>query len=217
MIIHDISLPVSEALIVWPGDPAIHITQPHHLDKGDKATVSRLDIGAHTGTHVDAPCHFIRGGAGIDSLDLNILVGPALVIEVAASGNISADLLKGLTIPPHTERVLFQTSNSELWSRGESVFSKDFVGITADGAEWLVEFGARLVGIDYLSVAPFGQSLPTHRTLLQAGAIIVEGLNLSRIRPGMYTLACLPLRLVGIDGSPARAILIEEDADYGPA
>jgi arylformamidase len=217
MIIHDISLPVSESLVVWPTDPAIHITQPSHLDKGDKATVSRLDMGAHTGTHVDAPCHFIRGGAGIDSLDLNTLVGPVLVVDVAVSGNLSADLLKGLAIPPLTQRVLFHTSNSKLWAQGEPGFSKDFVGITADGAEWLVEFGVRLVGVDYLSVAPFGQSGPTHHTLLEAGVIIVEGLNLNQVPAGMYTLVCLPLRLVGLDGSPARAVLIEENVDRNPA
>jgi arylformamidase len=213
MVIHDISLPVSESLVVWPSDPAIHITQPSHLNKGDKATVSRLDMGAHTGTHVDAPCHFILGGAGIDSLDLNTLVGPALVAEVPANGNLSAEVLKGLAMPQGTQRVLFHTSNSELWAKGEPNFSKDFVGITADGAEWLVDFGVRLVGVDYLSVAPFGQSGPTHHTLLEAGVIIVEGLNLSHVRAGMYTLVCLPLRLVGLDGSPARAILIEEKVD----
>jgi arylformamidase len=213
MVIHDISLPISETLVVWPGDPAVHITQPSHLDKGDKATVSRLDMGAHTGTHVDAPCHFIRGGLDIDSLDLNTLVGPALVIEAPPNGNLSADLLKGLAISPGTKRVLFRTRNSELWSREERSFSKDFVGITADGAQWLVDFGVRLVGVDYLSVAPFGQSGPTHQTLLQAGVIIVEGLNLSEIRAGTYTLVCLPLRLVGIDGSPARSILIEGNSD----
>ncbi len=211
MMIHDISLPISEALIVWPGDPAIHITQPSHLDKGDKATVSRLDMGAHTGTHVDAPCHFIPGGPGVDSLDLDTLVGPALVVEAPANGHITADLLKGLAIPSHTPRVLFHTRNSELWSRGERSFSKDFVGITADGAQWLADVGVRLVGVDYLSVAPFGQSGPTHQTLLHAGVIIIEGLNLSQVRAGTYTLVCLPLKLVGIDGSPARAILIEEN------
>ncbi|MGO9571773.1 MAG: cyclase family protein [Desulfomonilaceae bacterium] len=209
MVIHDLSLPVSEALVVWPGDPTIHITQPSHLDKGDKATVSRLDMGAHTGTHVDAPCHFIRGGLGIDSLDLNTLVGPALVVETSENGNLTADSLEGFAIPPRTRRVLFRTRNSELWSRGEHSFSKDFVGITAEGAQWLVDFGVRLVGVDYLSVAPFGQSGPTHQTLLHAGVIIVEGLNMSGVGAGVYTLVCLPLKLVGIDGSPARAILIE--------
>lgn len=213
MIIHDISLPVSEALVVWPGDPAIHITQPSRLDKGDKATVSRLDIGAHTGTHVDAPCHFIQGAPGIDSLDLNTLIGRALVVEVASNGAISADVLEKLSIPPETRRVLFHTRNSGLWSTDKRAFSKDFVGIPEDGAQWLVDFGVRLVGVDYLSVAPFGQSGPTHRALLNAGIIIVEGLNLSGVRAGLYTLACLPLKLVGLDGSPARAILIEDDKD----
>ena len=119
--------------------------------------------------------------------------------------------MKGLAIPSHTTRLLFHTRNSELWSRGERSFSKDFVGITADGAQWLADVGVRLVGVDYLSVAPFGQSGPTHQTLLHAGVIIIEGLNLSKVRAGTYTLVCLPLKLVGIDGSPARAILIEEN------
>ncbi|MGB6065821.1 MAG: cyclase family protein [Desulfomonilaceae bacterium] len=214
MIIHDISLPVSEALAVWPGDPAIHITQPSHLDKGDEATVSRLDIGAHTGTHVDAPCHYIRGGPGIDSLDLTTLVGSALVVEVPSNGNISAEVLEELAIPPGTRRVLFRTRNSELLLADNGAFSEDFVGISVDGAQWLVDFGVRLVGVDYLSVAPFSQSGPTHHSLLNAGVIIVEGLNLGGIRAGMYTLACLPLKLVGIDGSPARAILIEDAKDF---
>jgi arylformamidase len=138
-------------------------------------------------------------------------VGSALVVEVPPNGNLSADSLKGLAIPSGAKRLLFRTSNSELWTRGDRAFSKDFVGVTADGAQWLVDFGVRLVGIDYLSVAPFGKSVPTHQTLLHAGVIIIEGLSLGKVRAGIYTLVCLPLRLVGIDGSPARAILIEDN------
>jgi arylformamidase len=210
MRIHDISLSISESLITWPGDPGVKITQPRHLDKGDTATVTRLDMGAHTGTHVDAPAHFVPGGLGVDALDLNVLVGPVLVVQALEADALSADLLGGLAIPPGTERVLFQTRNSDRWARGEREFYKDFVAITEDGARWLVERGVRLVGVDYLSVGPFDEPVPTHQILLRAGVIAVEGLNLSGIAPGVYQLVCLPLKIAGSDGSPARAILIEE-------
>jgi len=210
MQIHDISLPISESIVVWPGDPPVRITQPLHLDQGDEATVSHLDIGAHTGTHVDAPAHFVRGGAGVDSLDLNALVGPALVVHALHADALSADVLATLPIPPGTERVLFRTRNSELWTHDEHAFQEDFVAITDDGARWLIERGVRLVGVDYLSVAPFDDVTPTHQALLRAGLVPLEGLNLNGIEPGVYQLVCLPLKIVGADGAPARAILIEQ-------
>jgi arylformamidase len=210
MPIYDISLPVSESLVIWPGDPPIRITQPEHLDQGDMATVSRLDMGAHTGTHVDAPAHFIQGGAGVDSLALDLLVGPALVVHALEADALSAEVLAGLAIPAGTERVLFRTRNSERWARGEKEFWEEFVGITEDGARWLVEHGVQLVGVDYLSIGPFDDPVPAHRVLLGAGVIAVEGLDLGKIAPGMYRLICLPLKLVGGDGAPARVILIDE-------
>jgi arylformamidase len=209
MRIYDISLPISESLVVWPGDPPIRITQPHHLDRGDEATVTRLDIGAHTGTHVDAPAHFVPGGSGVDDLDLNVLVGPALVVDAREADTLSAAVLETLPIPRGTERVLFRTRNSDLWARGRREFHKDFVAITKGGARWLIERGVRLVGVDYLSVAPFDAIIPTHRALLRAGVVAIEGLDLSGIGPGAYQLVCLPLKIVGGDGAPARAILIE--------
>jgi len=208
MPIYDISLPISESLAVWPKDPPVRITQPSHLERGDNATVSRLDMSAHTGTHVDAPAHFIQGGASVDTLDLNVLVGPALVVEALEANVLSADLLAQLPIPPGTQRVLFHTRNSDRWARGEREFARDLVAISEDGAHWLVERGVRLVGVDHLSVGPFGQTRPTHRALLGAGVICLEGLNLSRIAPGLYHLVCLPLRIAGIEGAPARAVLI---------
>jgi arylformamidase len=209
MAIYDISLPISESLVVWPGDPPISITQVSHLDRGDHATVSRLEMGAHTGTHVDAPAHFVRGGAGVDTLDLDTLVGLALVAEARDADALTADVLAELAIPLGAGRVLFRTRNSDLWTRGAREFDEDFVAITEDGARWLVERGIMLVGVDYLSVAPFGASRPTHEMLLRAGGVVVEGLNLSGIRPGMYQLVCLPLKVVGGDGAPARAILMD--------
>ena len=210
MKIHDISLPVSESLVVWPGDPPIRITQPSHMDRGDTATVSRLDIGAHTGTHVDAPAHFVRGGAGVDRLDLDLLVGPARVVHVQEAGVLTVEVLESLSIPPGTERLLFRTRNSEHWAGGEDGFREDYVGVTDAGARWLIERGVRLAGIDYLSISPYDELLPPHQTLLGAGVIVVEGLDLSGIAPGVYQLVCLPIKLVNGDGAPARVILIEE-------
>ncbi len=209
MPIYDISLPISESLVTWPGDPPVRLTHISHLERGDRATVTRLDMGAHTGTHVDAPCHFVLGGAGVDTLDLSVLVGPALVVEALEAETLTAEVLAGLPIPAGSERVLFHTRNSGLWARGEG-FAKDFVGVSEDGARWLIERGVRLVGVDYLSVAPYGASVPTHQALLRAGVIVVEGLNLDGIAPGVYQLVCLPLKIVGCDGAPARAILMEE-------
>jgi arylformamidase len=207
--LYDISLPISESLVVWPGDPPIRITQPYHLDRGDEATVTRLDMGAHTGTHVDAPAHFVPGGSGVDDLDLNVLVGPALVVDAREADALSAAVLETLPIPPGTKRVLFRTRNSDLWARGKREFHNEFVAITGDGARWLIERGVRLVGVDYLSVAPFDAVTPTHRALLHAGVVAIEGLDLSGIGPGAYQLVCLPLKIAGGDGAPARAILIE--------
>jgi arylformamidase len=209
MAIYDISLPISESLVVWPSDPPVCITHRSHLDKGDHATVSRLDMGVHTGTHVDAPAHFLQGGAGVDTLDLGALVGLALVAEAKVSDALTADVLAEMAIPLGTERVLFRTRNSNLWAQGAREFNEDFVAITQDGARWLVERGIRLVGVDYLSVSPYGESKPIHEMLLQAGIVLVEGLNLSGIRPGMYQFICLPLKIEGCDGAPARAILMD--------
>ena len=213
MHIYDISLAISESLATWPGDPPVQITQPRHMDRGDEATVTHLDMGAHTGTHIDAPAHFIPGGSGVDESDLHTLVGPALVVHAPEADALTADVIAGLPIPPGTERVLFRTRNSAAYSeptRQEGAFSEDFVAITEDGARWLVDRGVRLVGIDCLSVGPYHSGEATHRTLLQAGVIPVEGLNLSGIPAGTYQLVCLPLKIVGADGAPARAILIDE-------
>jgi arylformamidase len=210
MPIYDLSLPISESLIVWPGDGPIRLVQTSHVDRGDQATVTRLDMGAHVGTHVDAPVHFISGAPGVDSLDLDVLVGPALVVHAGEADLLSASVLDALSIPPGAERLLFRTRNSERWARGEQAFFTDFVAIPEDGARWLVERGIRLVGVDYLSVGPYVDPVPTHQVLLAAGIVAVEGLNLHGIAPGVYQLVCLPLKITGSDGAPARAILIDE-------
>lgn len=210
MRIYDVSLPISEELVVWAGDPPVRLPRLMDMARGDELTLSGLEISAHTGTHVDAPAHFLAGGAGVETLSLDSLVGPALVVAAPEVAALSAEVLAGLSIPAGAERLLFRTRNSELWARNERRFVEDFVALTADGAQWLVERGVRLVGVDYLSVAPFADPAPVHRILLQAGVIALEGLDLSQVVPGWYQLICLPLKIVGGDGAPARVILMDE-------
>ena len=150
-VIYDISLPISESLAVWPGDPSVKIEQLSHIAKGDNATVSLLTMGAHTGTHVDAPKHFILDGNGIDTLDLDILVGQTIVVEALDVTSLTAPVLESLSIPHGFERILFHTRNSQLWEKESSTFNSEYVSIPEDGAKWIVSRGFRLVGIDYLS------------------------------------------------------------------
>jgi len=208
MKIYDLSLPISPSLIVWPDDPPIEVEQVLHIDRGDICTLSRMNLSVHTGTHVDAPAHFIRGGSHIESLDLQTLIGPALVVEALEATAVNAGVLQSLPIPMGTERLLIKTSNSARWAVGETSFYKEYVAVTADGAQWLVDHGIRLVGVDYLSVAPFTAVVECHEILLGAGVIPVEGLNLHHIQQGLYQFICLPLLIEGSDGAPCRAVLI---------
>jgi len=209
MTIYDISLPISPDLPLWPGDPPIELAQVESMDAGAHANVSRLSASVHIGTHVDAPHHFLNDDRTVESLPLDILTGAAHVLRIGYDVDVvTAAVLEKARISAACERLLLRTRNSTLWARGETKFFTGFVGISADGAEWLVQRSVRLIGVDYLSVAPYKQSVPTHQILLETGIVIVEGLNLNGIAPGNYTLYCLPLKLVGSDGAPARAILI---------
>ena len=210
MKIHDISLSITPDMPVWPGDPSVVLEQVSSMDAGAHDNVSRLACGVHTGTHVDAPHHFLNDHRTVEGLSLEVLTGPACVVSIPeAVAVVTAEVLQEAAVPAGTARLLLKTRNSRIWERGEKAFITDFVGISADGANWLVEHAIRLVGIDYLSIAPYHQSTPTHRALLAAGVIIIEGLDLGAIVPGNYALYCLPLKLVGSDGAPARAILVE--------
>lgn len=209
MPIYDITVPMHPSMPVWPGDPEVVLEQAASIDAGANANVSHLKAGVHVGTHVDAPHHFLNDRRTVESLPLEVLTGPALVIQLPDECPVVAAAdLEAAAIPPGTERLLLKTRNSAFWQTSPRDFRLDFVGVAADGAEWLVERGVRLIGIDYLSVAPYKQSRPTHEILLRAGVIIVEGLDLSAVPPGRYNLYCLPLKLVGSDGAPARAILV---------
>lgn len=211
MIIHDISLPISEDMVRWPSHPPITIQQQSHLERGDRSTVSIINMCVHTGTHVDAPNHFIAKSDGVDRLDLNGLVGSATVADLSGTDRIDSEVLTQLDLPVDTQRLILKTGNSKRWAQGPVVFFEDYAGITTDGADWLVNKGIRLVGIDALSVAVYDQLTATHETLLESGMIIVEGLFLDGISPGQYQFVCLPVNLKGIDGAPARAVLIEAE------
>lgn len=211
MTIYDISLTISPNLPTWPGDPALELEQIESMDKGAQANVTRLSAAVHLGTHVDAPRHFLNDGGTAESLPLDVLTGPCYVVQMPDGIEaITAEVLERTEITKDMKRILFGTSNSHWWARGETAFQTNFVAITEDGAEWLVEHGVQLVGVDYLSVAPYEETVPTHTVLLKAGVIIVEGLNLSKIMRGFYDLYCLPLKIANADGAPARAILIQK-------
>jgi arylformamidase len=205
---YDITLTISPDLPTWPGDPGIAIERVEKIEDGSNANVSRLDMGVHTGTHVDAPYHFLQDGITVDQLNLSLLTGRAYVLHLPEADVITAAVLEEAQIPPRTRRVLFKTRNSELWAGGETDFQTNFVGLSEDGAEYLVRRGVKLVGMDYLSIAPFKESRPTHERLLEAGVVVVEGLNLTDVDQGRYTIYCLPLKIANSDGAPARAILI---------
>lgn len=210
MKIYDVSLTISPQLAVWPGDPGVRLERKSKIEEGASANISEMQMGVHTGTHIDAPCHFIAGGETVENLPLEVLVGPAQVVQISAEVKlIDAAVLEQAGIRPGMERVLFKTANDRYWSDAAEEFQTEFVAISVDGAAWLVAHGVRLVGIDYLSVAPFNASIPTHVELLQAGVIPLEGLVLSQVPAGVYDLYCLPLKLKGSDGAPTRTILVE--------
>jgi arylformamidase len=207
--IYDVSMPLRTGGLVYPNNPPISITSVSAIAAGATANVSRLDMGSHTGTHVDAPLHFMDGGAGVDELPLDVLMGPARLIafgdEVLSVGE--AELrrhdLTGVT------RLLIRTRNSAWLASGSTEFHPDFTHVAPDGAAYLVSLGVRLVGVDYLSVEQFhSPHHKTHRTLLENAVVIVEGMLLSEPAPGDYELRCLPMLLAGLDGAPARAVLI---------
>lgn len=193
-------------MVHWPGDPGFHIERAEDQAKGDTATVSKMTLGVHTGTHMDAPLHYIQGGRTIDEMPLNATVGRARVIEIRDPKSIKREELVGHLIGSG-ERILFKTSNSDhAWATDQ--FDENFVFISADAARYLVECGVVCVGVDYLSVGGYREDGPeTHHALLDAGVWIIEGLNLSGVEPGEYEMICLPLKLMGAEGAPGRAII----------
>lgn len=200
----DVSVPLSAAVPTYPGNPQFELTPVKRLAAGDSANVSRLFLGTHTGTHIDAPRHFFDAGVGVDALPLELLIGPAQVVEVGGRA-IEPEGLRHVDLSG-TVRLLLKTRNSALWQSPE--FSREYAFLTERAARHLVAQGVKVVGIDYLSVEEFRKpGAPAHHVLLGNGVIIIEGLNLSQVEPGVYEMICLPLRIVGGDGAPARVVL----------
>ncbi len=203
----DISLPLKPDMPTWPDSVGFRLTRTMSLEAGDRANVSRLDCDVHMGTHVDAPWHFLNDGFTVDEMSLDVLIGPAIVAYLPEASVITANELADLNLASGIQRLLLKTRNSDLWAAGVTEFRKDYVALSADAARWVVERGIRLVGIDYLSVQRYEDNPLTHQILMKAGVIIVEGLNLAAVEPGSYELICLPIRLMGSDGAPVRAVL----------
>jgi arylformamidase len=210
MPIYDVSVRLSETTPTYPGDPGIEISNWKSLAEGDSANVSLLHMGAHSGTHVDAPAHFIAGADRVESLPLETLIGEAHVVRVPDNVmTIDADFVSA-QFQPGCKRILFKTRNSEFWSGEKPIFQSDFTHLDLSAAEYLVGQGVQLVGIDYLSIEHFkSKNHETHLALLAKGIVILEGLDLREVDAGAYELICLPLRIAGGsgDGSPVRAVL----------
>ena len=208
MKLYDVSVLISEDMPIWPNDPGISMELTRSIARGDDANVTRLNMGVHTGTHIDAPFHFEPNEATIDELSLDVLMGPCRVFEILDTNqSIGPDDLEKLDFNNHI-RVLFKTRNSKLWKNGEGKFKKKFVHLDLEGAKFLIDQNIKLVGIDYLSIENYGSlDHATHHFLLRNNVVILEGLDLSGVSPGDYELIALPLKLKGADGSPARVVL----------
>ena len=201
----DVSVPLDAQLPTYPHNTPFSLEPIKRIARGDSSNVSTLHMSAHTGTHVDAPRHVFDQGAGTESLPLELLIGRARVIEIDSRAGVAAEDLAPIDLSDDI-RVLIKTHNSRLW--GSPDFHEDYVGVTDSGAKHLVEHGIKVVGVDYLSVEKFhNPGAPAHHVLLGAGTIVIEGLNLREVDPGVYEMFCLPLRVVGSDGAPARVVL----------
>lgn len=208
----DVSLPYTEGLTRWPTAKRPVIAKKRDMTKGDVNNSSRIEAGVHHGTHIDAPLHFIDGGNGIEKLPPEILIGTATVIALPDADMIDPSVLDEVDFPADCERLLFKTSNSDLWNDLEHEFCYDAVTVTPEAATILVERGVRLVGVDYISVEEYGlEGNGTHLALLGAGVVIVEALDLRAVEAGTYEMACLPVKIAGSDGAPARVVLWRDD------
>lgn len=201
----DVSVALAAGMPTYPGNPAFELQPIKRIVEGGSSNNSRLVLGTHTGTHIDAPRHFFDGAAGVDEVALDLLLGRARVVEIQKRGGIVPQDLEAAGLREDL-RVLLKTPNSALWNSPD--FHEEYAHLTESAARYLVDQGVKVVGIDYLSIEQFKKAgAPAHRALLSAGVVIIEGLNLAEAEPGMYELYCLPLRIVGGDGAPARVVL----------
>lgn len=203
----DISVPLRTGMVHWPGDIPVAIRQTANMQAGDVANLRTLSMSAHTGTHMDAPLHFVADGRTLDTMPFSATIGRARVIEISDEKVITRKELERHE-PQLGERLLFKTRNSDVaWAQCR-YFLKNYVALNTDAARYLVECGVRTIGVDYLSIGPYGEEgFDTHRVILGASIWVIEGLNLANVSAGEYELVCLPLKIAGGDGAPARAIL----------
>lgn len=192
---------------VWPGSAGFNLAWTNRLDHGDHCNNSSISCDTHVGTHLDAPLHFIRDGSSVDCLPLDILIGPCQVVNFPGKTQITCNDLTPLNLKKNTSRLLLRTDNSNLWDSNRNDFEENFVALTPDAAHWIVKNDIRLVGTDYLSVGSYRDGDKTHQILLEAGVVILEGLNLHGVAPDIYELICLPLKISSAEGAPARAVL----------
>jgi arylformamidase len=203
--IYDVTAPLSAELPTFPGDPRVQLEFTHRISEGHAYNMAKLTLGVHAGTHVDAPYHFLADGATVDQLPLELLIGRARVLDMTALDRIDRSDLERADLRDDI-RVLFKTRMSG--QLRQPAFQEDFVYLTPEAASYLAKVGIKLVGIDYLSIEKFGsQNYGAHHALLGAGVVVIEGLDLSEVEAGEYELSCLPLRIAGADGSPARVVL----------
>ncbi len=201
----DVSVGLRDGMVHWPDNPPVRIARFFAITKGDPCNVSEISLGVHTGTHMDAPIHFIESGAGIDKMPLTAVMGPARIIGIKDRESIKPEELRAHRIR-RGERILFKTRNStRVWQTKS--FVEDFVYLSSDGARYLADRGIRTVGVDYLSIGGINNGPECHKSILKAGIWVIEGLDLSKVTPGRYQLICLPLKVVDGDGAPARAIV----------
>ncbi|MDR9405565.1 MAG: cyclase family protein, partial [Halothece sp. Uz-M2-17] len=203
----DVSVPLSPDLPVWPGAPKVSFQRLLDIENGDIANDTNISLNVHTGTHVDAPFHFVSSGYTVEQMPLDILMGAATVVDVSDVETITVDVLENLALSADTKRLLFRTRNSQLWEQANHTFDENFVALTAQAAQWIADQGIRLVGVDYMSVQRFHDGPETHLNLLKAEVTVIESLNLANVSAGEYELICLPMKLAGVEGAPARVIL----------
>ena len=208
MSFHDISLKLTGETLRWVTAPPFELEERRRMSKGDPNNSSALNMSVHSGTHIDAPFHFVADGNTIDQLPVERFIGPALVFAVEAERYITKEHVAGIRLDGAT-RVLFKTRNSELLHQRE--YDPDFVAFSVEAAQSLVELGVELVGLDYLSVAHADEQVPVHRAFLDHGVVLLEGIDLSAVAPGRYELMCLPIPLGDSDGAPCRAVLRDLD------
>jgi arylformamidase len=205
---HDITVELDSELPTWPGSPGVTTPLRASIEVGNEANITQLSLDVHTGTHVDAPRHFVADGETVEDLGLEPFIGPVIVLDTGPVNEITATVLAAASIPAGTERLLLRTVNSSRSEIYRTAFDEDYAALTLDGAEWLAQRQLLLVGIDYLSIQRYSESSDVHRVLLGAGIAILEGISLAEIAPGPYELICLPMRLANVEGAPARAILL---------